>query len=63
MEETKPWYASRIIWVNAVGLIAAVGAGFGFGLDAETQATIVGGILAVINILLRINTKKPVTMG
>lgn len=58
---TKPWFASKTIWVNAVAFIAAITAGLGLdlGLTPETQASIVGGILAVINIYLRTVTDTP----
>jgi len=58
----KPWYASKTLWVNAVaGLAAVTGAlGLDLGLDPDTQVALVGGILAVVNIVLRLVTKAPV---
>lgn len=58
MEPTKPWWASRTIWANVLGGMVAVAAAFGFdiGITAEEQATIVGGMLAAVNIYLRVTT-------
>ena len=60
--EAKPWWASKTIWINAVALIAAVSAGLGLdlGLDGEGQAALVGGIMAVVNMVLRVVTGKPI---
>ena len=52
---TKRWYTSKTLWVNLLAIAALVVQGeFGYILDAEAQAV----ILAVINFLLRIVTKK-----
>ena len=61
--ETKPWWASKTIWVNAVAFVAAVTGAFGLdlGLDPEQQTALVGGIMAGVNIALRIVTKSAVT--
>jgi hypothetical protein len=61
----KHWYASKTIWANVVALIAAVAmsAGLDLGLDPETQATIVAGILAIVNVVLRLITREPVKLG
>jgi len=57
--ETKPWFASKTIWVNVVAFVAAIAGGFGLdlGLDAEAQASLVAGIMAVVNVALRLVTK------
>lgn len=62
--ESKKWYASRTLWANVIAGGAAVGTAFGLelNLDAETQTAIVGGIMAVVNIVLRFMTKAPVTV-
>tara|TARA_R110000787_G_C13411596_1_gene444239 strand:+ start:1052 stop:1240 length:189 start_codon:yes stop_codon:yes gene_type:complete len=59
----KKWFKSKTLWVNLVAGIATVSTAFGLdlGLDAETQVSIVGGLMAVINVVLRIVTKGPVT--
>lgn len=61
----KPWYTSKTLWVNILTLVAAVSGAFGLdlGLDTETQASIVAGILAVANIILRLVTKDGVSVG
>tara|TARA_B100002049_G_scaffold235752_1_gene220851 strand:- start:260 stop:454 length:195 start_codon:yes stop_codon:yes gene_type:complete len=59
---SKPFWASKTIIVNIVALIAAIATAFGLdvGLDAETQGTIVAGIMAVVNVGLRLVTDRPV---
>ncbi len=61
----KPWWASRTIWANLIGFVATMTIAFGIdlGLDAETQTALVGGVMAVINMILRFITKAPVTSG
>lgn len=53
--ETKSWYASKTLWVNAIAFAALLIQSFGTGfvIASEEQA----GILIVLNILLRIITK------
>ncbi len=60
--ETKPFYASKTLWVNLVAVIAALSGAFGLdlGLDPETQVTIVGAIMGVVNIVLRFTTKTAI---
>jgi len=61
--ETKAWYTSKTLWVNALVFIAAISGALGFdlGLDSETQASIVGGAMAVVNVILRLTTKTGVS--
>lgn len=61
--DSKPWWASRTVWVNAVAGVGSLATAFGLDLplDAGQQAALVGGIMAAINILLRLITTKPVT--
>lgn len=58
--ETKPFWASRTLWVNAIALVAAVSGAFGvdLGLDPETQTAIVGAVMSVVNIVLRFVTRS-----
>lgn len=56
----KPWWLSRTLWLNIVGLAATLAAGWGFEIDGEAQAQIVAGVLAVGNILLRLMTSEPI---
>ena len=62
MQDVKPFWASRTIWVNIIAGVAGLAGAFGidFGLTAEQQAQIVGGILIVANIILRLVTKTAV---
>jgi len=60
--ETKPFWASKTLWVNAIALVAAISGAFGMdlGLDPETQAAIVGAVMSIANIVLRFVTKSAV---
>ncbi len=60
--ESKPFYASKTLWVNLVAVAAALTGAFGIdlGLDPETQVTIVGAIMGVVNIILRFTTKTAI---
>ena len=53
--DSKPWYTSKTLWVNAIAFVALALQSFGTGfvIGAEEQL----GILAVVNLLLRIVTK------
>mgnify|MGYP007047823503 CR=1 FL=1 len=64
MNDSKPAWASKTLWVNLIALLVSVGAAFGvdLGLDTEAQASLVGGIMAVVNIVLRVMTTQPVTV-
>jgi len=60
--ESKPIYASKTIWVNLVAIVALVlNSLYGIQLDAETQATIATTILALVNVILRLVTTKPIS--
>jgi len=60
--DTKPFWASKTLWVNAIATVAAILGAFGldFGLDAETQVMVVGAVMGVVNIVLRFVTKSAV---
>ena len=59
--ETKKIYESRTFWVNLVAIIGIVlNSLYGIELDAELQATLATSVLAVINIILRLITSKPI---
>ena len=52
---TKRWYTSKTLWLNLLAIVAlGVQREFGYILDVEAQSV----ILAAINLLLRIVTKK-----
>lgn len=61
--DTKTWYTSKTLWVNIIAGVATISTAFGIdlGLDANTQVAVVGGVMAVINIILRVVTKTAVT--
>lgn len=53
----KAWYASKTLWVNALGIAVIVAqSNFSYVISPETQIYILGGI----NMLLRLVTKEPV---
>jgi hypothetical protein len=59
--EAKKWYLSKTLWVNVAAILAIVlNSRYGIELDAEVQATMATGLLAVVNIILRLMTGKPV---
>jgi hypothetical protein len=56
--ETKKWYLSKTLWANAIALGGTiVNQLYGVELSAEEVA----GVFAVINIILRIVTKQPLS--
>jgi len=62
MEDVKPWWQSKTLWVNGLTLIATIAAAFGIdlGLDEQTKGTLVLGALAAVNVILRLVTREPV---
>ncbi len=60
--DTKPAWTSKTIWVNVIALLASLtlAAGVDLGLDAATQTSLVGGIMAVVNVVLRLMTSKAI---
>lgn len=60
--ETTKWYQSRTMWVNIIAAVATLAGVFkiDLGLTPEAQATVVTTILALVNIGLRLVTKKPI---
>ncbi len=63
MKNSKPFWASKTLWVNVFALVASVTGAFGLdiGLTPEAQTSIVGGVMAIVNIILRLVTKAGVT--
>lgn len=54
---TKTWYTSKMLWVNAIAIIAIITQGqFGFIIDPVSQMAILG----VINIVLRAITGEDI---
>lgn len=62
--ESKPWYKSKTLWVNLLAGVAALTGAFGVdvGLTPEVQASIAAGVVALINLVLRLVTKQPVSV-
>ena len=62
METGKPFWASKTLWANVLAFAAVLATTFGvdLGLDEVTQLALVGGIMAVVNIVLRFVTKEPI---
>ena len=55
----KKWFESKTLWANIVAGIIAVAAAFGIdiGIDEQTSAALVRGIMALVNVVLRLVTK------
>jgi len=54
----KPFYYSKTFWINAIAVAALIAqAKYGFIISPEEQA----GVIVVINLLLRVITKKELT--
>lgn len=61
---TKPWYASKTVWLNAIGLLVLV---LGIVIDNATPLALppqalawLGVLLAVANGVLRFVTSQPI---
>ena len=50
----------RTIALNSVGVIVALAAGLGIGLDADQVTEVVLGFFAFLNIILRLDTDSKV---
>ena len=55
---TKPLSESKTLWVNGLAALVTISTAFGLdlGLDAEAQTAIVGGVMALVNVWLRLVT-------
>jgi len=62
MTDEKPIWASKTLWVNTIAFVAALASSFGFEIGAEQQGALVGGVMAVVNIVLRLITDRPVKL-
>ena len=59
--ETKHWWASKMIWVNVIAVVAIIlNSQYGIDLDTEVQAALATSILAIVNIVLRVVTNQPI---
>jgi hypothetical protein len=53
----KPWWASKTLWVNLIGIVnMVVRARFGYTLKPEDEVLILG----VVNAILRLATRQPI---
>jgi hypothetical protein len=60
--DPKSILTSKTFWTNVVALVAVLAGAHKLVLTPDQQATMVGVILTVVNIVLRIFTKGPVTV-
>ena len=60
---SKTWWQSKTIWANVIAFVATIAGMFGFdwGLTPEVQAQIVAAVMAVVNVVLRFITDKPIS--
>ena len=56
--EPKPWYLSKVLWANLIGLLLEIGQAF-TGVNIVPAGTLMI-IMNVLNILLRFITKQPI---
>lgn len=60
---SKPWYASKTVWFNALTILCAVAAYFGWTPDQHLTTNIAGMLVAaspIVNLILRFMTKKAI---
>ena len=64
MNEAKPFWASRTLYVNLLMVLGALLESFGVTsvLNPEMQQEAIGVIMGVVNIILRFVTTQPVTL-
>lgn len=60
--DPKSILLSKTLWANVIAFIAALLGAHHVVVDPDTQATLVAGVMAVLNIALRLVTKQPVTL-
>ena len=66
MEESKPVWASRTVWVGLVGLLFPLLAAFGWlpdGLNQEQAVDAVMAVLGLLTILFRSQATTTLTLG
>ena len=59
---SKAWWTSKTIWVNAIALGLSIAGATGFQLSETDTAQITTMVLAAVNIVLRMITKGAVTL-
>lgn len=62
-EETKKWYTSKTLWINAVGIGLLVAKYFGLigEADIPPEYAVTGIVAFVIEMILRVVSKKKIT--
>jgi hypothetical protein len=60
--DSKSILTSKTLWVNLIALIVMIAASFGLdlGIDDGQKGEIAAGVIAVVNVILRLMTKQPV---
>jgi hypothetical protein len=59
MDATKVWWTSKTIWMNLIALVGSILIAIGF--DPGRWAEISTTALAVVNLILRLYTREPIT--
>jgi hypothetical protein len=59
MDATKVWWTSKTIWMNLIALVGSIVIAIGF--DPGRWAEISSVSLAVVNLILRLYTREPIT--
>lgn len=60
--DPKSIFASKTFWANIVALVATLAGVWGIAIPTDQQATVVAGVMALVNIGLRCVTKGPVNL-
>lgn len=60
--DPKSIFASKTLWVNLIALLATYLGAHHIVVDPDTQAQLVAGVMAAVNIGLRFLTKQPVNI-
>jgi hypothetical protein len=60
MDGTKVWWTSKTIWTNLIALVGSILVAIGF--DSGRWAEISTVALAVVNLILRLYTREPISL-
>jgi len=59
----KKWYESKTLWFNVLALVVAVAANYGYTGELPSEwGLFVPVIVIIINLILRLVTKQPLTV-
>jgi len=59
--DAKKWYLSKTFWFNIIALVVMVLGAYGYtGEVPEEWGVLVPAILALVNLILRYFTKRPI---